>query len=89
MEDLCVLAWEHVKQDYSALKEAFVEDPEPVLIEDGEQPALALMPVETFSIFYAALDFLIAKDFVQSFESWLEDSPQSLRVNSILKAINN
>jgi PHD/YefM family antitoxin component YafN of YafNO toxin-antitoxin module len=89
IENLRIVSLEEAQNTLPQLVDNLKTELQPLLIGPVEQPELALMPIETYSILEAALDYLVAKELAEDFEAWMDDSPSSLRVLPAPNSLNN
>lgn len=89
IENLRIVSLEEAQNTLPQLVDILKTELQPLLIGPAEQPDLALMPIETYSILEAALDYLVAKELAEDFEAWMDDSPTTLRVIPAPKTLNN
>ena len=62
-----------VKHDLNLLPKQFEANPLPVLVEQYGKPVFAIVPIETYLVMEAAMDYIKDNDMGDDFEEWLEE----------------
>lgn len=80
IENLRVVSHDELQSALPEIEETLKTELQPILIGSPEQPSMAIMPIETYSILEAALDYLVTKEMAPDFEAWMDDNMASLRI---------
>jgi PHD/YefM family antitoxin component YafN of YafNO toxin-antitoxin module len=71
---ICSLS--EARHDFNLFPKRFETQPEPVLVEHQGNLVMALVGMETFSMFVASMQFLEQKELKDEFFQWMEQQHQ-------------